>query len=131
MVKRGRPKKDKEEGKILTSEMFRDNPKKEQKYNKEEYDELYPEYTKEEPEKEVEEIIEETKRDFPISVNTRKDVYNRLVGIQNLANEWRSGKYKKIIMLSEEIKSMLELDKEEEEKDEWRWSHIPSTRHIY
>ena len=120
--KRGKIKgKNKEEGRILTSQMFKDNVKeevKEPEIDQSEYDELYPDYAKEEPQKEVAEIVEETKRVLPISEDIKIDIYNRLVGIQNIANEEKMGKFKKIIMLAEECINMLDMNKEEEEKDE-------------
>ena len=82
-----------------------------------EYDELYPDYVKEKPHKEVAEIVKETRRDVPISDDVKVDIYNRLIGIQNLANEWKQGKYAKIIMLVEEVIDMLGMKKEDEKKD--------------
>ena len=120
--KRGKTKgENKEEGRILTSQMFRDDVKEEVKkpeLDPAEYDELYPDYVREKPHKEVAEIVKETRRDVPISDDVKVDIYNRLIGIQNLANEWKQGKYAKIIMLSQEILDMLGMKKEEEKKDE-------------
>ena len=115
MAKRGRPKKQKsEESQILTTKMFRDDVSKDVKqpdYDSEEFNELYPDIIKkEEQDENVTTIIEETKRDIPISNDAKVDIYNRLVGIQNIANEVKEGKYKKIIMLAQEIITLLELD---------------------
>jgi len=104
--KRGKAKKEQ----IQTSQMLKDNVK-EPEIDPEEYDELYPDYAKEEPHEEVAEIVKETKRVLPISDDIKMDMYNRLVGIQNIANEERMGKFKKIIMLAEEIIEMLDVDK--------------------
>lgn len=119
MVRKGK-RKAKDDG-ILKSETFRDNVKEKEKipeYDQAEFDELYPDYTREEPHKEVEEIIEETRRDVPISDDVKMDIFNRLVGIQNIANETKMDKYKKIIMLAQECIDMLDMDKAEEVKDE-------------
>ena len=67
----------------------------------------------EETKEEIKDIIKETKRDIPISDDVKMDIYNRLVGIQNIANEIHEGKFKKIIMLSHECVSMLGMKKEE------------------
>ena len=116
--------KNKEKEQILTSRMFRDEEKVEvekPEIDQKEYDELYPDYVAEQDEEtkeEVEDIIKATKRDIPISDDVKMDIYNRLVGIQNIANESQMGKFKKIIMLAEECITMLEIDKAEEVKDE-------------
>jgi len=120
MIKKGKGKN--KEG-ILTSEMFRGEPEpaeipKQPQYDPAEYDELYPDYVREKLHKEVSEIIEETRRKMPVSDDIKMDVYNRLVGIQNISNEWKAGKYAKIIMLAQECIDMLEIDKVEEKKDE-------------
>lgn len=73
------------------------------------YDELYPDEPKTEEKKEtIKEIIKETEGVIPRSPDRKQDIINRLNGIQNIALEWNRGKYKKLIKLSNECKTLLD-----------------------
>lgn len=82
-------------------------PKK-KKIKGKEYDELYPDdYPKVEKKK-----LEKTTKDVPKKTDSKLDmkkyIENRLIGIQNIADEWGAGKFEKIKRLAKECIDKLE-----------------------